>query len=580
MNELKWLFRTASGYKKFIIFGLTLTIITAFLGIVNPMVAGQLVKDVIQDRKLQMLIPLLALMVGVSFFKSTIRYGMQTLFEFASQNIFKRHKDELYQKLQSMDFGFMDRNRTGDLMAIITNDTEIIRNFVALILYSIVENLLLFVFAVVMIGLQNWQIMLMLMAISPLIAIATYKFSKKIRPVYARIREQYSRLNTVVEENISGNRVVKAYTKEDYEIEKFEKENTSFRDINIEASKISATFTPILETFSQAIIFTLLISGGLFMYFGKIQPWQFVTINGYMGALINPMKTASNLVNEFQRFIISAGRVMGIMRAEPLVENPEKPVEHVPEGDVEFVNVSFGYPGNKTCLKKVSFKVTKGQTVGIIGSTGAGKTSLISLIPRFYDVREGKVLLDGIDVRDYDLTTLRSKIGIAMQDVFLFSDTVEGNIAFGVPEIPFDNVERAAEASDANDFILKMEDGYDTIVGERGVGLSGGQRQRLSLARSICKNPSILILDDTTSAVDMETERKIQGELSQILSGKTTFIIAQRLSSIKHADLILVVEDGEIVERGNHEQLLEKRGYYYDIYQEQIGEIEEAMKFA
>lgn len=571
MKEIKWLITTIKGYKKFIYTGWGLSILCTILAMAFPYLFATLVREVIEKGNKDRLFPILASMLLVVLIRVLVRYGMQRILEFASQNIFKKIRDQIYKKLQELDFSYFDRHGTGELMVKIVGDTDVIRNFIAAAMSLIIENVLYFVFAFIVISTINWQLMLILLTISPVIGIVTYKFSKRIKPIFLQIREQYSKLNSVVEENISGNRVVKAYTREAYEIQKFDKENDEYMRINVEATKTNARFAPILDGLSSTMIFIFLISGGTFLYLSKIEMWQFVAINSYLWAIIGPMRMSSNLINELQRFYIATNRIMEILRAEPLIENPKNAIYHVVEGVVEFKSVSFGYPGEKITLKNISFKANKGEVIAIVGPTGSGKTTLASLISRFYDIGEGEVLVDDINVKNYNIQNLRSKIGIAMQDVFLFSETIEGNIAFGVPDISFDEVVAAAKIAGADGFIRKMPEGYDTIVGERGVGLSGGQRQRLSLARALCKNPSILILDDTTSAVDMETEREIQKALNGVLKDKTTFIIAHRISSVKHADQILVLEDGVITERGTHQELLAKKGYYYSIFETQLG---------
>lgn len=575
MNEMKWLFNIIKGYRKYIFTGVFISVLCSILAMAFPVLFGTLVREVVEKGKKEALLPILATMIGVVLLKVSLRYSMQSLLEYSSQNIFKNMRDQIYNKLQIQDFSFFDRNGTGELMAKLVNDTEIVRNFIAAAATLIIENVLYFIFAFIVISNINWKIMLILLTVSPVIGIVTYKYSKKIKPVFVQAREQYSKLNSVVEENISGNRVVKAYTREDYEIQKFDKENDEYMRINIEATKTNARFGPVLDGLSSTMIFIFLSVGGTFVFLKKIEMWEFVTINSYLWAIIGPMRMSSNLISEVQRFYIAASRVMSILRSEPLVTNPICPIEHDVDGVVEFKSVTFGYPGEAIVLKDISFKANKGEVVAIVGPTGSGKTTLASLISRFYDVDEGEVLVDNINVKDYDIRSLRSKIGIAMQDVFLFSDTIEGNIAFGVPDVSFDKVVESAKIAGANDFILRMPDGYDTIVGERGVGLSGGQKQRLSLARAICKDPSILILDDTTSAVDMETEREIQKALNGVLEDKTAFIIAHRISSVKHADQILVLENGRITERGTHTELLAKKGYYYSIFETQSGSFDQ-----
>ncbi|KAI4453126.1 atp-binding cassette sub-family b [Holotrichia oblita] len=419
-----------------------------------------------------------------------------------------------------------------------------------------------------------------MLAVGPAILYLVRKQSAAVRPMFVNVREQFSRLNSVCQENISGNRVVKAFTKEDYEIQKFTKENQAYYDANFNSIKTWIKFMPLTDFLAGLLSVILMFAGGIFVILGKLELWQMVTINGYLWAVSNPMRMIGWLINDVQRFAASLDKIYGMMRQKIKIENSQDPVvKEKINGKVEFKNVSFGYDQfNKRdlVLKNISFTAEKGHTIGIVGSTGSGKTTLINLISRYYDVLEGEVLVDGIDVRKYDLHSLRKGITASMQDIFLFSDTIEGNIAYGVPDAPMNDITCAADTASASGFINELQEGYDTIIGERGVGLSGGQKQRLSLARAIAAGPSILILDDTTSAVDMETEHEIQQALKSKYGDITKFIIAHRISSVKAANLILVLEDGEIIERGTHDELVDMKGHYYSLFIGQYGEYAEA----
>ncbi|KAI4453969.1 atp-binding cassette sub-family b [Holotrichia oblita] len=417
------------------------------------------------------------------------------------------------------------------------------------------------------------------LAFAPVIGACAFLQSKEIKPRFSLIREQFSRLNTVCQENISGNRVVKAFTQEDFEINKFTTENQAFWQRNVDSSHVWAKYLPILEICAGLLGFILLLAGGILVILGKMELWQMITINGYLWAINNPMRMLGWLMNDTQRFVASLEKVFDLMRQKIYIKNPEDAVNPGKiKGGVEFKSVWFNYDRNnlgEPALKNISFKIEPGKTLGIVGATGSGKTTLINLIGRYYDVTSGEILVDGINVKKYELFGLRRNVAIASQDVFLFSDTVEGNIVYGVPDAPMETVFRVATIADADGFIKEMEDGYDTIIGERGVGLSGGQKQRLSLARAVAVNPSILILDDTTSAVDMETEHSIQAALKETKQnnpGMSIFIIAHRISSVKSADLILVLDKGEIIERGTHDELVGLEGYYYNLFMNQYGD--------
>ncbi|HEX3021353.1 MAG TPA: ABC transporter ATP-binding protein, partial [Lachnospiraceae bacterium] len=391
---------------------------------------------------------------------------------------------------------------------------------------------------------------------------------------------RFSSLNTFAQENISGNRVVKAFAKEDFEIEKFDKENDAFKDAELKATAIWSKYIPIFEFFSNLLNVILILVGGIMVVKDQMTLGNLITINGYLWMLNNPLRMAGWLNNDVQRFITSVEKIYTTISAEPEIKEPVNAVhgERI-KGNVEFSHVNYKAEDD-VILKDISFSVKSGQTVGIIGATGSGKSTIMNLMCRFFDVTSGEVLIDGVNVKRLDLHYLRDHIGMAMQDVFLFSDTIEGNIAYGRPDCTFEEVKWAAKVANADDFILRMSDGYDTIVGERGVGLSGGQKQRISLARALLKNPSIIILDDTTSAVDMETETQIQHELGSLSGDRTVFIIAHRISSIKDADQILVLDDGRIIEQGTHDSLIEKKGYYYTVFNHQYGEFDKinAMK--
>ena len=396
---------------------------------------------------------------------------------------------------------------------------------------------------------------------------------REVRPAFQRNRNCFSSLNAFVQENVSGNRVVKAFAKEDYEKEKFEVENDKFRDAQINASKVWMKYVPIFEILSNALTIVLMLYGGYMVIQEEITLGDLVKVNGYLWMLNMPLRMAGWWVNDIQNFLTSVEKIYATYSEEPKVHTPRTGGIHEKiHGDVEFRNVSYR-ADDEDIVTDINFAVSAGQTVGIIGSTGSGKSTLMNLLCRFYDTTSGQVLVDGQDVRDMDLYNLRDNIGMAMQDVFLFSDTIEGNIAYGRPDCSFEEVKHAAVMADANHFIRALPDGYDTIVGERGVGLSGGQKQRISLARALLKDPSILILDDTTSAVDMETESYIQNQLKTLKNSCTIFIIAYRISSIRDADMILVMDNGRIIEHGTHDELLAHGGYYAKAFHNQYGEI-------
>lgn len=575
MFLLRWLWKNMAGCRAIYIIALCLTVICQSMYIITPYFTQQITDTfIINENALQnltehsdTLILMLAAMVGFTLLRCMIQYGSNMIYEHSSQTLIYRVRKVLFDKIENQDASFYNVYRTGDIMTRVTSDLDMVRHSIAWIIKTIVECIVLFSASLIFFFTMDWLMALCMIALTPVILFITWLFKRKAGPIYVDLREKLSRMNTAAEENISGNRVVKAFAREDYEIKQFDKYSQDYNKANKKAAFMWLKFFPFLETTAQSLNVVMIIAGGLFVVSGRITMGQYAAFAGLIWTLSNPMRTLGNIVNDLQRFSASANKIIEIYYGSPRIIDRNDAVDKPErfEGKVEFDHVSFSY-GKTEVLKDISFTVEPGETVVIMGETGSGKTTLAELIPRIYDVKSGEVRVDGVSVNRLKLKQLRSNIGFATQDVLLYSDTIDGNISFGDSDMPEEDVVKYAKAADADGFVRKLSDGYNTIVGERGVGLSGGQKQRISLARALAVKPAILILDDTTSAVDLETEKHIQESLSSLDFPCTKIIIAQRISTAKYADKIIVLKDGRIQEQGTHEELIQQNGYYREVY--------------
>lgn len=584
MFQLKWIWENLKGYRGRYAFALCLTVISQIMYLTNPIFGQQIVdrfiygEDAAENLRTdsRLLIMLCLGMVVFTLLRTSIQFSSNMLYEVCSQGMLAKIRNYLFANVQKQDMSFYGRNRTGDIMTRLSGDLDMVRHTVSWIIKTLLESIVLFTTTTVYFFILDPIMALCLLALTPLIFIITGVFRKDVGPKYVDLRERLSQLNTRAQENIAGNRVVRAFAREDYEIKKFEEKNSDYARANKTAAMTWLKYFPYIETTAQGLTVVQLIAGGIFVITGRLTMGEYVAFSGLIWTLSNPMRNVGTLINDLQRFMASASKIIEVYYSRPFIVD-RADAKEMPErlrGDIEFKNVSFSYDETEV-LKNVSFKVKAGETVAIMGETGSGKTTLANLIPRLYDPKKGEVLVDGVNVRFIKLETLRKNIGMAMQDVLLWSDTIEGNIAFGDSDMPDEDIKKFAQAADADEFIKEQSDGYDTIIGERGVGLSGGQKQRISLARALAIRPSILILDDTTSAVDLETEKTIRENLAALDFKCTKVIIAQRISSAKDADRIIILKDGVISETGTHEELLKnENGYYSEIYRLQQGNIE------
>ncbi len=582
-NKFAWLWDNIEGVRWLYILAMLGTVVYNVMQLTIPYFSQQIVDRYLSgpdavgnlqnDRN--GLYFLIACMIGFTIIRVIVVYSDCMAYEVVSQHALYKIRNYLFDKIERQDMRFYSEYRTGDLMTRVTGDLDAVRHNLAWVIRMFIEAFSLVTATMVYFFWMNWQLALCIVFIAPLIFIIVFAFRKRIAPMHAALREKLAQMNTTAQENISGNRVVKAFSREEYEKEKFEVSNEDYAETNKVTQLEWFKYFPLVEFFANFLLVILLLVGGLFLIDNKMTMGEYVGFSGLMWAVANPMRLLGNILNEYQRFSAASDKIMEIYYSEPDIKDLPDAVDHQErlEGKIEFKNVSFMYSDSKIpVIKNVSFTAEPGETIAIMGETGCGKSSLIHLIPRFYEPTSGEILIDGINVCKYKLKQLRSNIGLATQDVLLYSDTIDGNIAYGDTALPKADVVKFARFSAADEFIDKMPEGYDTIVGERGVGLSGGQKQRISLARALAIRPSILILDDTTSAVDMETEKKIQQSLRELDFNCTKIIIAQRISTTKTADKILVMQDGQIKESGTHKELIAQGGYYADLVRLQTGE--------
>ena len=581
-SSFSWVWSYVRRYRFGMAAGLCLSVCVAAMNMVNPIVTGNIVDKVIKGGQHELLFKLIAIMLCVVVGKSICRYSYQVIFEHCSQNVILKMREDLYAHIQKLDFSWYDNAPSGNVMTLLTSDLDKVRHFVAWVLYQILENSLIYIFSIITLASINWKLTLAFMVIAPPVLVLVRKFKIHIRPAHMKVRDQFAVLNTRVGENIEGNRVVKAFVREDYETERFEKENDGYREVSVANADMRVKFLPWIDALCQVLPVILILFGGYLVINEEMTIGQLVTFNGLMWAFIQPINMFGMLVDNTQNFAASADRLFELQKAESKIKSPDEEERNETSksngevtdtqiaGRVEFRNVCFSY--NETpVIKNMSFVIEPGTTVGILGPTGSGKSTIANLMCRYYDADSGEVLIDGKNVKDYNLQELRRNVGITMQEAFLFSDTVEGNIAFANQDASFEEVEAAAELARVKEFIGDLTDGYDTIVGERGVGLSGGQKQRIALARLFLANPKVMILDDTTSAVDNDTEYKIRQSIKSQSKGHTAFIISHRVSSFENCDIILVVQNGKIVDKGSHEELISRAGYYREVWEEQRG---------
>ncbi|EFM12006.1 ABC transporter related protein [Paenibacillus curdlanolyticus YK9] len=561
--------------KKYLITSILCLMAATGLGLVYPNLLRVLIDDVIMKQKFSMVPTLSLTVVGVIAVKSSLQFLHGFFGGRLGNRVAYRLRNACYDKLQYLSFKYYDTAKTGDLMSRLTADLEAIRNFIAFGFAQILNMVLMIVFGGIMMLTIHWQLTLMTFVTIPLLAFTAIRLEKNIHPAFREMRLAMSRLTTAVQENITGVRTVKSFARESFEVNKFSEKSQDYQTNQIGVSQIWGRFFPMMELLANLSAVILLVAGGLLVIHDSLTIGEFVAFFSLTWYIIGPMWGIGFHLNNYTQSKASGERMLELLNEYVHVKNAEHPValDHdTMRGHVRFDNVTFGYGSGAPALNAFTLDAAPGKVIGLLGGTGSGKSTAIQLLMRAYDVKSGRITIDGIDVRELEIESLRGAISPVFQETFLFSASIRDNIAYGALDATMDDIIRAAKLAKAHDFIMELPLGYDTVVGERGMGLSGGQKQRIAIARALIRNPRILVMDDATSAVDMETEHEIQSGFRELMAGRTTFIIAHRISSLRHADEIIVLDQGKTVQRGTHEQLLAEPGPYRDVYRIQYAD--------
>ncbi|WP_027084871.1 ABC transporter ATP-binding protein [Cohnella panacarvi] len=583
-------FRALKGFfwqdKKFLLGSVIGLAIATALGLVYPLLLRTLIDDMIVPGKYDGVTGLAFGAVGIIVVKAGFQYVHGFSGSRVGNRLAYRLRNSSYEKLQQLSFTYYDSARTGDLMSRLTADIEGIRNFIGFGLAQLLNTMFLVLFGFAMMFAIDWMLTLAIIAIIPVIGFVAIRFEQNIHPVFRSIRAAVSRLTVSVQENITGVRTVKSFAREPFELEKFAGGNEDYRDKHLKLAGVWAKYFPIIEFIANLSVAALLLIGGWRVINGSLTLGSLVAMSGMLGMVVAPLWGLGFQINNYTQSKASGERLLELMNQPIAVKNAEMSLvleAGTFQGHIRFDDVSFRYanrPNQPSALIGFNFDVPPGSVVGLLGGTGSGKTSAVALLLRAYDVGEGAVTIDGVDIRHIELTSLREQMAIVFQESFLFSATIKENICYGNPNATMEQIEEAARLAQADGFIRELPLGYETIVGERGMGLSGGQKQRIAIARALLRKPQVLILDDATSALDMETEHLIQQSIRQVMAGRTVFVIAHRISSLRHSDEIVVLDRGRIVQRGVHDKLIKQPGLYRETYRIQYADRPEELDAA
>lgn len=556
-------------YRYLVFLSLILLILSTVLTLITPVLTKTAIDNYILATKADGLLKLALIIVLVSVVQSVLSSLLRILTEYVSQNTVHYLRKTLYEHISNLSISFFDWAKTGDLLARITSDTQSIGGLYGFALINLFVNTLTFIGIFVVVTIWDYRLGLLYLVLLPFVYLAMKNYAFKVRPLFRRNRQVSGEITSVMQEVITSIPVVKLFGKETHEVERFATKNQEVCDILINTSKVSSFWMPYVGFLTSVAAALVLLIGGSLVIDGKLTVGTLIAYTSYLGLLARPIRQSGFLISRIQSSAASGERIFEILDTVSNVkEKDDAIILQSVQGKITFEDVYFGY-GKDPLLKDVNLEISAEEMVAFVGPTGAGKSTLISLIPRFYDPQKGRILLDGVDIREYTLKSLRSKIGFVLQETFLFDGTIRENISYGKPEASLTEVRKAAQAAEIDEFIMSLPLQYETPIGERGIRLSGGQRQRLAIARVLLVDPPILILDEPTANIDAKTEAKMERALLTVTKNRTTLIIAHRLWAIKNANRIFVIEEGKITASGSHEELITKEGFYQTAYRTQ-----------